>query len=211
MIPRHIQIGLFAVSIALAGSLLYFFNVTQDIRSTTDTAIDEVEFEEAESPLYEENDLPIEVKLFFPGTNNDVLLRTRNSTIFASTEVSNRARQLIDLLIEGAGNPGLFGDLPADTRLNELFTSDDGIAYVDFNSAISLNHPGGILPEQSTIYSIVNSLVYNLPEIHAVKILIDGVEKETLAGHYLLLLPLELDLSVSDIAVPEVASVRGQD
>ena len=105
MIPRHIQIGLFAVSIALAGSLLYFFNVTQDIRSTTDTAIDEVEFEEAEAPLYEENDLPIEVKLFFPGTNNDVLLRTRNSTIFASTEVSNRARQLIDLLIEGAGTP----------------------------------------------------------------------------------------------------------
>ena len=211
MIPRRIQISLFALSIVLAGSLLYFFNVTEDIRATTDTAIDEIEFEQAEAPLYEETDLPVEVKLFFPGPNNDVLLRTRNSTIFSSMEVSNRARQLVDLLIEGAGNPALFGSLPPGTRLNELFTSDDGIAYVDFNSAISLNHPGGILPEQSTIYSIVNSLVYNLPEIQSVKILVDGVEKETLAGHYLLLLPLELDLSISDVSMPEVASAPEKD
>lgn len=211
MIPRRIQISLFALSIVLAGSLLYFFNVTKDIRATTDIAIDEIEFEQAGAPLYEETDLPVEVKLFFPGTNNDVLLRTRNSTIFSSTEVSNRARQLIDLLIEGAGDPALFGSLPPGTGLNELFTSDDGIAYVDFNSAISLNHPGGILPEQSTIYSIVNSLVYNLPEIQSVKILVDGVEKETLAGHYLLLLPLELDLSISDVSMPEVASAPERD
>ena len=209
--PRHIQISLFVASIALAASLLYFFNLTEDIRSTVDTGIDEVEFEEAGAPLYEATDPPVEVRLFFPGTNNDVLLRTRNSTIFSSTEVANRARQVVDLLIDGAGDPGLFGDLPSGTRVNELFTSDNGIAYVDFNSAISLNHPGGILPEQSTIYSIVNSLVYNLPEIHAVMILIDGVEKETLAGHCLLLLPLELDLSITDVAGQEEVPVQGRD
>ena len=209
--PRHIQISLFVASIALAASLLYFFNLTEDIRSTVDTGIDEVEFEEAGAPLYEATDPPVEVRLFFPGTNNDVLLRTRNSTIFSSTEVANRARQVVDLLIDGAGDPGLFGDLPSGTRVNELFTSDNGIAYVDFNSAISLNHPGGILPEQSTIYSIVNSLVYNLPEIDAVMILIDGVEKETLAGHCLLLLPLELDLSITDVAGQEEVPVQGRD
>ena len=40
--------------------------------------------------------------------------------------------------------------------------SDDGVAFVDFSNAISTNHPGGILNEQATIYSIVNSLTYNL-------------------------------------------------
>ena len=34
-----------------------------------------------------------------------------------------------------------------------------------------------------TIYSLVNSIVLNLPEVNAVKILIDGQEELTLAGH----------------------------
>ena len=51
----------------------------------------------------------------------------------------------------------------------------------------------------ATIYSIVDSLGYNLPEIKQVKILIGGTEKETLAGHCLLLLPFQMDLSMTDV------------
>ena len=73
---------------------------------------------------------------------------------------------------------------------------------MDFSSPISANHAGGMLNEQATVYSIVNSLTYNLPEIHLVTILVGGAEKETLAGHCLLL-PLAMDLSVTDIAPPK--------
>jgi hypothetical protein len=34
-----------------------------------------------------------------------------------------------------------------------------------------------------TIFSIVNSLILNIPEVDAVKILIEGRESMTLAGH----------------------------
>ena len=37
--------------------------------------------------------------------------------------------------------------------------------------------------ELLTIYSIVNSLILNVPNIKAVKILINGNEAKTLAGH----------------------------
>ena len=77
-----------------------------------------------------------------------------------------------------------------------------GMAYVDFSSTISANHPGGMVNEQATVYSIVNSLTYNLPEIRQVKILVGGAEKETLAGHCLLL-PLGMDRSITDIAPPK--------
>jgi hypothetical protein len=80
-----------------------------------------------------------------------------------------------------------------------LFFSSQGIAYVDLSNTISTNFTGGVLNELATIYSIVNSLVYNLPEIKQVKILIGGTEKETLAGHCLLLLPLSADLSLSNV------------
>jgi len=48
----------------------------------------------------------------------------------------------------------------------------------------------------------VNSLMYNLPEIRQVKILVGGAEKETLAGHCLLL-PLVIDLSITDVTPKE--------
>jgi hypothetical protein len=48
----------------------------------------------------------------------------------------------------------------------------------------------------------VDSLTYNIEEIKQVKILIGGVEKETLAGHCLLLLPMEMDLSITNVTPP---------
>jgi hypothetical protein len=45
----------------------------------------------------------------------------------------------------------------------------------------------------------VNSITYNLPEIRQVKILVGGAERETLAGHCLLL-PLGMDLSITSVA-----------
>jgi hypothetical protein len=43
-----------------------------------------------------------------------------------------------------------------------------------------------------------------------VKILIGGVEKETLAGHCLLLLPLEMDLSISNVLPREEKTAQLQ-
>ena len=187
------------MSLALAGSLLYFFSVARTIGSGNVSAEEPV-FSEPDLPLYEPNDPPVDVKLFLPATSNDVLLRTRDVTIFASARIENRARQLVEHLITGVDEEEFFGRLPEGTRLNQVFVSEDGTAYLDFNSSLSENHPGGVLPEQATIYAIVNSLSYNLAEIDRVKILIGGAEKETLAGHCLLLLPLPADLSITDIA-----------
>jgi hypothetical protein len=195
---RRIKIGLGVMALVTAGSLMFFLDLTDRIRAVEDPSL-EAGFGDEETPLFEPSDPPLGVKLFWPATSNDLLLRTRDVTIFASAAVGNRVRQIVDQLIRG-GDTQFFGNLPEGTRLVEVFVSEQGTAYLDFNSAISDNHPGGVLPEMATIYSIVNSLTYNLEEVERVKILIGGVEKETLAGHCLLLLPLELDLTISDIA-----------
>jgi hypothetical protein len=193
-------IGLAVMTAAVMVSVLYLFDVTQMVRDLAEVEDEEVAFPAPQAPLYEPTDPQVEVRIFFAATNNDVLIRTRTMTIFESAEIANQARQIIDHLIQGPGNPNLFSALPADTRLNHIFISENGTAYVDFNSALADNHPGGIMPEQATVFSIVNSLVYNLEGIDRVKILIGGAEKETLAGHCLLLLPFETDLSITDIA-----------
>jgi hypothetical protein len=84
--------------------------------------------------------------------------------------------------------------LPPDTTFRALYILDDGTAYVDLSDAVGATHPGGIQMERLSIYSIVNSLILNVSEIQAVKILKNGREALTLAGHMDLRFPLKADL-----------------
>ena len=109
-------------------------------------------------------------------------LKAKERTIVHRDGVVERAKSIVYALIEGPGDEFL-PTVPAETRLSALYITGDGIAYVDFDRAISDEHPGGCLSELFTIFSIVNTLALNIPEIEAVKILIQGREARTLAGH----------------------------
>ena len=102
-------------------------------------------------------------------------------------------RRLIKELIDGPVE-GNFPTLPAGTQLRAFFLQDDGTAVVDFSSQLRENHPGSCRMAQLTLFSIVNSLILNVSEIRRVKILIDGAEAQTLAGHLTLDFPLTADM-----------------
>lgn len=198
-VPRHLKIGLVLIVVAGAVSFGYFENVVGRIRSMVREPEKEAAnpFVATTEPLFSSADPPIAVTVFFPPVSGPAILSSEQRTIFKSGELTNRARQLLKFIVEGPLSRELQGAVPKDTKLQEVFLSSDGVLFVDFSSAISVNHPGGMVNEQATIYSIVDSLLYNLPEVHQVKILIGGTEQETLAGHCLLLLPLEMDLSIT--------------
>ena len=196
--PRYLKIGLVVVTIVGVISVGYFVGVVGRIRAMVhDTETEANPFTPPAAPLYASTDEPMNVKIFFPPGTGDGILSTEQRTIFKSGELTNRAKQILKIVVDGPMTAGLLPSVPKDTKLQEVFVSSDGVLFVDFSSAISVNHPGGMRNEQATIYSIVDSITYNLPEIHQVKILIGGTEQETLAGHCLLLLPLEMDLSMT--------------
>lgn len=199
--PRHVKIGLIVLGLGMAIAVGFFVDVVGRVQllMKNDKETEENPFKAPPQPLYAPTDPPLAVKVFFPETSGDVLLTTEDQTIFKSTELANRARQILQKLQEGPHSEALSPALPKDTKVGDLFISEQGTAFIDFSNAISTNHPGGVMNEMATIYSIVDSLTYNLPEIKQVKILVGGVEKETLAGHCLLLLPLEMDLSMTNV------------
>lgn len=200
---RHIKIGLIVLGIAFAITLGFFVDVVGRIKTmVNERETEENPFTPPAQPLYAPSDPPLTAKIFYPAATGDALMTAEDQTIFKSTELVNRAKQILQKLQEGPHSDAMFPALPKDTKIQELFLSEDGTAFIDFSNAISTNHPGGTVSEMTTIYSIVNSLTYNLPEIKKVKILIGGIEKETLAGHCLLLLPLEMDLSITNVAPP---------
>jgi hypothetical protein len=124
----------------------------------------------------------VRTHLYFLGPNHR-FLKAEERTVVQQDVVVERARGIVYALIEGPEGDEYLPTVPPETRLLALYVTEDGIAYVDFDKAISGKHPGGSLSELFTIFSIVNTLALNIPEIEAVKILIEGREAETLAGH----------------------------
>ncbi len=60
---------------------------------------------------------------------------------------------------------------------------DPGLVVVDVNSALADGQTSGVLAEELTVTSFVQTLTANQPGIARVKILVDGKERSTLAGH----------------------------
>jgi Sporulation and spore germination len=54
---------------------------------------------------------------------------------------------------------------------------------IDLNSAFADGHRSGVLVEELTVASLIHTISANIPGIVKIKILVDGKERETLAGH----------------------------
>jgi len=121
------------------------------------------------------------VHLYFSDKDNS-FLKAEARDLLHSDNSAEFGKNIIEALIEGPRN-GLMRTIPANTALKAFYITRDGTAYVDMSEAIRDNHPGGVKSELFTIYSMVDSLTLNIPEIDAVKILISGKETMTLAGH----------------------------
>lgn len=123
----------------------------------------------------------IGVHLYFGDRTGNYLISEKRNIVQLG-EIENVAQQIIEALISGP-KQDLVSALPSGTSLRAVYFTADGTCYVDFSSAVSENHPGGCKAEILTLYSVVNSLILNMPEIKSVKILIEGNESQTLAGH----------------------------
>lgn len=132
------------------------------------------------------------VQLYFSDKENSFLIAEERKLSHASNP-AQFGQTIIAALIQGP-TKGLMRTIPTGTTLRALFVAPDGTAYVDLTATLSDAHPGGIQSEQMTIFSIVNSLILNIPEINAVQILIDGRESTTLAGHIDLRFPFKANM-----------------
>ncbi|OGP21403.1 MAG: hypothetical protein A2054_08285 [Deltaproteobacteria bacterium GWA2_55_10] len=109
--------------------------------------------------------------------------------------LSTEAKAALDELFEGPENMSLGNTLPEGTRL--LSVKIDGqTATVDLSKEVVQNHPGGSTGEILTIYSIVDTLTLNFPEIKDVQILVEGRKKDTIAGHIDITTPLAPDKQI---------------
>jgi spore germination protein GerM len=121
------------------------------------------------------------VTLYFSEEEGEYLVGEKRE-IPKKESVEEEAKEAIIELIRGPRGE-LIPTLPSQTELLGLQLDQGGLARVNFNRALTKNHPGGSSAEMMTVYSVVNSLTFNFPNIKRVQFLVEGKQVETIAGH----------------------------
>lgn len=122
------------------------------------------------------------ITLYLASDANASLYRKQIS-VPLPTERSEQARAILRALFGTYQQTGSTHPISAGADVRDVYLLSDGSAVVDTNSAFADGHPSGVLAEELTITSIVATLNANDAKIGRVKILVNGAERETLAGH----------------------------
>lgn len=131
----------------------------------------------------------IHATLFYVAASGDALAPVDREVPYAAAP-AEQARRIVEAQLAPAPE-GQVSAIPAGATVRALFLTGRGEAFVDISTELAANHPGGSLHESLTVYTIVNALTVNLPDVTSVQILINGREVETLAGHLDLRHPLK--------------------
>lgn len=123
------------------------------------------------------------VVVFTPFDDHGTLMR-REVDAPLPAEPSLRAKEIVRLLIDQwqeKDSQHLIGD---EADVKEVFLlNGNKTAVVNLNGAFADQHRSGILVEELTVASIARSLGPNVPGLSEVKLIVEGHERATLAGH----------------------------
>jgi hypothetical protein len=176
MIPRHLMIGVLAMLALTLGMSVYVWRMRGRVRQSETPA-------EYSHPIAAPVQGPTEQVTVYVAYDDPGMLRAQAASIPLPAGRQERAQELLRALL------GLYLDkssshpLGPGSEVREVYLVDPGLAVIDVNDAFADGHRSGVLVEELTVASLVQTLAANIPGINRVKILVGGKERETLAGH----------------------------
>jgi hypothetical protein len=176
MIPRHLLIALAVLLVAALGMSIYAWNMRKTVAATPAASVDT-------RPLAPPVAGPTEMVALFVANDEDGSLRPRAAQIPMPSGRQQRAEELLRALMSiylDKSSPHVLG---AGAEVRSVFLVDPGVAVIDVNAAFADTHRSGVLVEELTVASLIHTVSANTPGILRVKILVDGKERDTLAGH----------------------------
>jgi hypothetical protein len=126
---------------------------------------------------------PPEPVTLYVANDSDGTLRKTQITIALPAERSERARAVLQALLAQYLKTPSTHPVGASSDVRQVYLMGDDTAIVDTNSPFADAHPSGVLAEELTVASVVMTLNANDSKIAKVKLLVNGQERDTLAGH----------------------------
>jgi len=176
MIPRHFYIAVSVLLAAVMGMSLYGWRMRGRAATnpalTTDTR-----------PVVAPVAGPTEQVTLFVAYDDVGVLHAQAAQIPLPSVRQQRAEELLRALLALYLDKNSPHPLPPGSDIRSVYLVDPGLAVIDVNAAFADGHRSGVLSEELTIASLIQTLSANLPGVLRVKILVEGKQRETLAGH----------------------------
>lgn len=176
MIPRHLFIGIAVLVLAVLGMSLYAWQMRGRVAAEPVASSDS-------RPVAPPVAGPSERVTLFVAYDDIGILRAQSAQIPMPSVRQQRAEELLRALLALYLDKSSPHPLPQGADIRSVYLVDPGLAVIDINAAFADGHRSGVLSEELTVASLIETLSANLPGILKVKILVEGKERETLAGH----------------------------
>jgi hypothetical protein len=176
MIPRSLFITI-AIMLVLVIALGFYFRQMQRRAYELEPAAT------AALPVTPPASGPTENVMLYVADDAAGELRPQSAQIPLPGGRQQRAEELLRALLRIYQQPGAAHPLAAVSDIRSVYLVDPGVAVIDLNAAFADQHRSGIMVEQLTVNSLVETLAANVPGISRVSILVEGKPRDTLAGH----------------------------
>jgi hypothetical protein len=176
MIPRHLTIGVAAMLAIVLAMSIYVWHMRGRMQ-------------QAEAPASYAHPVAAPVQgateqvTLYVAYDDPGVLRAQAASIPLPAGRQERAQELLRALLGLYLEKSSPHPLGPGAEIRDVYLVDPGLAVVDTNDAFADGHRSGILVEELTVASMVETLAANILGINRVKILVGGKERETLAGH----------------------------
>jgi spore germination protein GerM len=176
MIPRHLLIGVAVMFVIVLSMGIYLRRMSRSAAEMQRLGADT-------RPVTPPASGPTETVTLYVADDTTGALRTQSAQIPLPGGRQQRAEELLRALLRIYQQPDSPHPLAPSADLRSVYLIDPGVAVIDLNAPFADQHRSGILTEQLTVNSLVQTLAVNVPGINRVRILVEGDTRETLAGH----------------------------
>jgi hypothetical protein len=176
MIPRHFYIALSVLLAAALGMSVYAWRMRGRAAATPVTSTDT-------RPVAAPVAGPSEAVTLFVAYDDIGVLHAQPAHIPLPSVRQQRAEELLRALVALYLDKSSPHPLPVGSDVRSVYLVHPGLAVIDVNAALADGHRSGVLEEELTVASLIQTLSANLPGILRVKILVEGKQRDTLAGH----------------------------
>jgi hypothetical protein len=133
--------------------------------------------------LNAENKVSVQsVRLFFESPDMALVPEQRNVALPENT--AGAVAAVIRELFKGPANPSVPRLFPSDTVVRGAYLLPEGTVLIDLGGQTLTQGWGtGSHQELMAVYSVVQTVTANFPDVKRVRLLLNGGPAETLAGH----------------------------
>ena len=176
MIPRHLVLGVAVMLVLVVTMGFYARHMRRKAGEFETPAM-------AKLPVAPPPSGPTERVTLYVADDAAGVLRAQLAEIPLPSGRQQRGEELLRALLRVYQQKGSAHPMPPSADIRSTYLMEPGTAVIDVNAAFADEHRSGILSEQLTVDSFVETLAINVQGISRVRILVDGKARDTLAGH----------------------------